>query len=130
VRYLLEGSVRRLGEKVEVNAHLVSTETGAHVWADRFEGERSKLGDLQLDVVSHLANSLGIELGAELRPNPDAVDLAMQAEVKEHSYLSDRKATINEAVALSERALALRPAARARADGPGECFAGPRGRSL
>ena len=43
VRYVLEGSVRRLGEKVEVNAQLISTETGAHVWADRFEGERSKL---------------------------------------------------------------------------------------
>ena len=117
VRYVLEGSVRRLGEKVEVNAQLVSTETGAHVWADRFEGERSKLGELQLDVVSRLANSLGVELvkaealrSARERPsNPDAVDLAMQAEVKEHSYSSDRKATINEAVALSERALALDP---------------------
>jgi adenylate cyclase len=42
VRYLLEGSVRRLGEKVEVNAQLISTETEAHVWADRFEGDRSK----------------------------------------------------------------------------------------
>ena len=50
VRYVLEGSVRRLGEKVEVNAQLISTETGAHVWADRFEGERSKLGELQVEV--------------------------------------------------------------------------------
>jgi adenylate cyclase len=41
VRYLLEGSVRRLGDKVEVNAQLISTETGAHAWADRFDGERS-----------------------------------------------------------------------------------------
>ena len=117
VRYVLEGSVRRLGDKVEVNAQLISSETGAHVWADRFEGERGKLGELQLDVVSRLANSLGVELikaealrAARERPsNPDAVDLAMQAEVKEHSYASDRKATINEAVALSERALALDP---------------------
>ena len=62
MRYLLEGSVRRLGEKVEVNAQLISTETGAHVWADRFDGERSKLGELQVEVVSRLANSLGVEL--------------------------------------------------------------------
>ncbi len=117
MRYVLEGSVRRLGDKVEVNAQLISSETGAHVWADRFEGERGKLGELQLDVVSRLANSLGVELikaealrAARERPsNPDAVDFAMQAEVKEHSYASDRKATINEAVALSERALALDP---------------------
>ncbi|MBV9289923.1 MAG: guanylate cyclase, partial [Hyphomicrobiales bacterium] len=46
VRYLLEGSVRRLSEGVEVNAQLISTETGAHVWADRFEGDRGKLGEL------------------------------------------------------------------------------------
>jgi TolB-like protein len=57
VRYLLEGSVRHLGERVEVNAQLISTETGAHVWADRFEGDRSMLGKLQVEFVSRLANS-------------------------------------------------------------------------
>ena len=90
VRYLLEGSVRRLGEKVEINAQLISTETGAHVWADRFDGERGKLGELQVDIVARLANSLGIELvkaealrATRERPsNPDAVDLTMQAEIR------------------------------------------------
>jgi adenylate cyclase len=62
VRYLLEGSVRRLGDKVEINAQLISTETGAHVWADRFDGDRRKLGQLQVEFVSRLANSLGVEL--------------------------------------------------------------------
>ncbi len=57
VRHVLEGSVRRLGEKVEINTQLISTETGGQVWADRFEGEHSKLGELQLEVVSRLANS-------------------------------------------------------------------------
>ena len=88
VRYLLEGSVRRIGEKIEINAQLISTETGAHIWADRFEGERSKLGELQVDVVSRLANSLGAELvkaealrSMRERPgNPDAADLAMQSQ--------------------------------------------------
>jgi adenylate cyclase len=115
VRYLLEGSVRRLGEKVEVNAQLVSTETGAHVWADRFEGERSKLGELQLEVVSRLAISLGVVLvkaealrAARERPvNPDAVDLAMQAQVQWN--LPDSKARTNEAATLAERAWALDP---------------------
>ena len=102
VRYLLEGSVRRLGEKVEINAQLISTETGAHVWADRFEGERSKLGEMQVDVVARLANSLGAEIvkaealrSMRERPNnPDAADLAMQAQVKWN--LPDSKVTINE----------------------------------
>ena len=62
VKYLLEGSVRRVGETITINAQLISTETGAHVWADRFEGERSKLGDLQVEAVSRLGNSLGAEL--------------------------------------------------------------------
>ena len=90
VRYALEGSVRRVGETITINAQLISTETGAQVWADRFEGERSRLGELQVEVVSRLANSLGFELvkaealrAMRERPsNPDAVDLAMQAEYK------------------------------------------------
>jgi adenylate cyclase len=59
VRFLLEGSVRRTGETIEVNAQLVSTETGAHVWADRFESERRDLGKLQFEVVARIAHSLG-----------------------------------------------------------------------
>ncbi len=62
MRYLLEGSVRRVGETITINAQLISTETGAHVWADRFDGERSKLGELQVEFVARLANSLGVEL--------------------------------------------------------------------
>ena len=115
MRYLFEGSVRRLGETVEINAQLISTETGAHVWADRFEGERSKLGELQVEAVARLTNSLGVELvkAEALRAmregpsNPDAVDLAMQAEYK--ANLPDSKATMNDAVTLAERALALDP---------------------
>jgi adenylate cyclase len=116
VRYLLEGSVRRLGEKVEVNAQLISTETGAHVWADRFDGERSKLGELQVDVVSRLANSLGVELvkaealrSMRERPNnPDAADLAMRARARFNSS-GDSKLIENDTIDLSERALALDP---------------------
>jgi adenylate cyclase len=116
VRYLLEGSVRRLGEKVEVNAQLISTETGAHVWADRFEGERGKLGELQVDVVSRLANTLGVELvkaealrSMRERPNnPDAADFAMRARARSNSS-GDSKSINSDIIDLSERALALDP---------------------
>jgi adenylate cyclase len=115
VRYLLEGSVRRVGETITVNAQLVSTETGAHVWAERFDGERSKLGELQVEAVSRLARSLGVELvraealrALRERPsNPDAADLAMQADAK--SSFSPSKANLTDVVTLSERALALDP---------------------
>jgi adenylate cyclase len=116
VRYVLEGSVRHLGEKVEINAQLISTETGAHVWADRFEGDRSKLGQLQVEFVSRLANSLGVELvraealrSIRERPNnPDAVDLVMRAMAKGNTT-GDNKSINSEAIDLNERALALDP---------------------
>ena len=116
VRYLLEGSVRRLGDKVEINAQLISTETGAHVWADRFEGERSKLGELQVEFVSRLANSLGVELvkaealrSMRERPNnPDADDIAMRAAAMAKTT-GDSKSINRDVIDLSERALALDP---------------------
>ncbi|MGT2477879.1 hypothetical protein ACU4GR_01080 [Methylobacterium oryzae CBMB20] len=83
VRYALEGSVRRTGEQVVVNAQLISTETGAHIWADRFDGDRSRLGELQVEFVARLARSLDVKLteaeslrALRDRPNnPDALDL-------------------------------------------------------
>ena len=116
VRYVLEGSVRRDGETVEVNAQLISTETGAHVWADRFEGERSSLGKLQFEVVARLAHSLDAELiraeslrATRERPdNPDAVDLTMRGAAVLMAPNATRSA-YDEAIKLFERALALDP---------------------
>ncbi|HZZ22163.1 MAG TPA: adenylate/guanylate cyclase domain-containing protein [Roseiarcus sp.] len=113
VKYLLESSVRRVGEMITINAQLISTETGAHVWADRFEGERSKLGELQVEAVSRLANSLGAELvkaealrAARERPkNPDVVDLAMRGTPIMNG--TESLASLNEAIGLFERALSL-----------------------
>ena len=117
VRYVLEGSVRRLAETVEVNAQLISTETGAHVWADRFEGERSSIGKLQFEVVARLANSLGTELvkaealrAERERPNnPDAVDLTMRGFAILWNFNGANKSTWNDAIAMFERALTLDP---------------------
>jgi TolB-like protein/Tfp pilus assembly protein PilF len=115
VRYLLEGSVRRSGDKVAVNAQLISTETGAHLWADRFEGERSNLGQLQVEFVSRLANSLGVELvkaealrtARERSNNPDAADLAMQGWALINQVADKQR--YNDSIKLFERALALDP---------------------
>ncbi len=117
VRYVLEGSVRRLGETVEVNAQLISTETGAHVWADQFQGERSNLGKLQLEVVARLANSLGVELlnaealrsERERADNPNAVDLTLRGLAKIRDWNNANKSSWNDAIAMLERALALDP---------------------
>jgi tetratricopeptide (TPR) repeat protein len=84
VRYVLEGSVQRDQNRVRVNAQLVDGETGAHLWADRFEESITDLFKLQDQVVARLANSLGHELvKAEAQrsthsTNPDAIDLTMR----------------------------------------------------
>ena len=84
VRYVLEGSVQRDQNRVRVNAQLIDAESGAHLWADRFEEDVADLFKLQDQVVARLANTLGIELvkaeaekGARSK-NPDAVDLTMR----------------------------------------------------
>ena len=115
VRYALEGSVRRTGETAAVNAQLISTETGAHIWADRLEGERSRLGALQVEAVSRIANALGVQLvnaenlrAIRERPaNPDAADLAMRG-----LAAFDRGFTpenINKAIVYYDQALRLDP---------------------
>jgi TolB-like protein len=84
VRYVLEGSVQRDQNRVRVNAQLIDGETGAHLWADRFEESITDLFKLQDQVVARLANTLGYELvKAEAQrsthsANPDAIDLTMR----------------------------------------------------
>jgi TolB-like protein/class 3 adenylate cyclase len=86
VRYILEGSVRRLGSQVRVGARLIDGETGAHLWAERFDHDLLHLAAFQDEVTQRIAQALSLELiDAESRSskrfrheNPDAVDLAMQ----------------------------------------------------
>jgi adenylate cyclase len=84
VRYVLEGSVQRDQNRVRVNAQLIDGETGAHLWAERFEENVTDLFKLQDQVVARLANTLGYELvKAEAQrstysTNPDAIDLTMR----------------------------------------------------
>jgi adenylate cyclase len=84
VRYVLEGSVRRLGEQVEVNVQLIDAETGAHVWADRFDTDRTNLAKAQDEITSRLARTLHVALLQSAsrqiaqEKNPDARDLIMR----------------------------------------------------
>ena len=62
VRYVLEGSVQRDQNRVRVNAQLIDAESGAHLWADRFEEDVADLFKLQDEVVARLANALRVEI--------------------------------------------------------------------
>jgi adenylate cyclase len=111
VRYVLEGSVRRSGDWVRVNAQLIDATADAHLWAERFDGDTGDLFALQDEVTSRIAIALNLELiGAEaMRPteHPDALDYILQG----RAVLARPRAreTIAEAVGLFERALGLDP---------------------
>ena len=82
VRYVLEGSVRRSGNQVRVNAQLIDAETDAHLWAERFDRDTGDLFALQNEITSRIAVALNLELvGAEAaRPteHPDALDYILR----------------------------------------------------
>ena len=61
-RYVLEGSVRRSGESVRVNAQLIDASSGAHVWADRYDGEIKNVFALQDTIARNVAKALSVEL--------------------------------------------------------------------
>jgi TolB-like protein/class 3 adenylate cyclase len=84
VRYVLEGSVQRGGNRLRVNVQLIDAETGNHLWAERFDKPVADLFDMQDEIVSRLANALDAEIiaaearRAERSLHPDAMDLVFQ----------------------------------------------------
>jgi TolB-like protein/Tfp pilus assembly protein PilF len=117
VRYVLEGSVQRDQNRVRVNAQLIDAQSGAHLWAERFEEDVADLFKLQDQVVARLANTLGYELvkaeaakGAR-STNPDANDLVMRGLAlynNETSFQPSKKKN-DASRAFYEQALAIDP---------------------
>jgi adenylate cyclase len=111
VRYVLEGSVRRSGNQLRVNAQLIDAETDAHLWAERFDHDAGDLFALQNEITSRIANALNVELmtveAARPRTDPDTLDYILRGRAA-----FDRGASRDsyaEAIGLFERALALDP---------------------
>ena len=86
VRYVVEGSVRKLGDMLRVNVQLISSETNMHIWAGRFDQSVKDLGIGQEEIVSRLREALGFQMfdaesarSVRERPdNPDASDLLLR----------------------------------------------------
>jgi adenylate cyclase len=111
VRYLLEGSVRRSGQHVRINAQLVDTESGAHLWAERFDREMGGLFDLQNEITGRIASTVGSELiiaetGRSLE-HPDVLDYILRGRAAWLKPIGRERYT--EAVSFFERALSLDP---------------------
>ena len=114
VRYLLEGSVRRSGNRLRFTAQLVDATTGVHIWADRFDAELSDLFELQdqitESVVAVIEPSLQraeIErLRRKATSNLDAYDLLLRAQQLEYEFTEP---SLLAAARYSEQALVLDP---------------------
>ena len=65
VRYVLEGSVRRAGEKVRINAQLVDATTGHHLWAERLDGQLGDIFALQDRFTQKIVAALAVKLTAD-----------------------------------------------------------------
>jgi adenylate cyclase len=114
VRYVLEGSVRKAGNRVRIAGQLIDTTTGAHIWADRFDGALDHIFELQDEVASHVAGAIEPRLrraeieraGRKPTENLDAYDLYLRAlgQFRKHTEQGTR-----EAVTVLKQALAIDP---------------------
>jgi TolB-like protein len=114
VRYVREGSVRKAGGRVRITGQLIDTTTGAHIWADRFDGGLDDIFELQDQVASSVAGAIEPKLRqseierARRKPtaNLTAYDLYLRALAQAYLFTEEGFA---EAVALARQALAIDP---------------------
>jgi class 3 adenylate cyclase/TolB-like protein/Tfp pilus assembly protein PilF len=113
VRYVLEGSVQPSDSKVRVTAQFIDAETGAHLWADQFDADRSNLLEMQDEIVVRLSRALlfqflAVDIARVNRTRPgnlDAQDLAMRCEAD----FAAGPASWATAFSLCDRALQIDP---------------------
>ena len=114
VRYMLEGSVRRAGERVRITGQLIDAATGAHLWADRFDGSMADIFDLQDEVTAAVIGAIEpnlrrAEIDRSLRKHPEsltAYDLFLRALGPLNRFRPDANA---EAQGLLEQAIERDP---------------------
>jgi len=115
VRYVLEGSVRKAGNRVRITVQLIDTATGAHLWADRFDGSLDDIFELQDEIASRVVGVIEPRMRlietdrASRKPteNLDAYDLYLRALAQMYKVTEEGTA---EAIRLARRALELDPA--------------------
>ena len=114
VRYLVEGSVRKAGNRIRITGQLIDTSTGAHIWADRYDGALDHIFDLQDRITASVIGAVEpnlrqaeTERAKRKRPDSlDAYDLYLRA--FPHAYANTPEDS-REALRLLDQALRLEP---------------------
>jgi len=124
VRYVLEGSVRKAAGKVRITGQLIDAMTGAHLWADRFEGDLSDVFALQDEVTVNVVSAIQpkllqteMDLAVRRSNNLSAYDLCLRAQ---HLQSWTRSGSA-ESLRLASRALEIDPRSCFAATLAGEC---------
>jgi TolB-like protein len=115
VRYVLEGSLRRAGNQIRINAQLIDSQTGSHLWADRYDRDTSDIFAVQHEVIRHIVEVLAIELSNSERArverlpteNLEAYDYYLRAE---QAVRSGSRPQLRAALHLYQKATELDPA--------------------
>jgi TolB-like protein len=114
VRYVLQGSVRRAGDRLRILGQVVDATSGANIWADRFDGELSDVFDLQDRLTESIVAAIEPKLqSAEIErlkhkaaANFDAYDLLLRAQQLEAEFTAE---SLGAAIQCAERALEIDP---------------------
>jgi TolB-like protein/Tfp pilus assembly protein PilF len=113
VRYLVEGSVRRLGARIRINAQLIDAETGSHIWAEKFDHESAELFRVQdevvLTIVSTLVGRVQLSDVERVRRKPPASLAAYECVLKGNALPWDNPDGAAEAIRLFEKAIEIDP---------------------
>jgi TolB-like protein len=127
VRYVLEGSVRKAGNRIRIAGQLIDAETGAHLWAERFDGALEDMFDLQDHVTSSVVGAIAPKLRFEeiLRArgkpteNLDAYDYYLRGLLKVRRLTKEAN---REALQLFHKAIELDPGLACAYGGAAWCY--------
>lgn len=114
VRYVMEGSVRRVGNQVRINAQLIDATTGGHIWAERYDGSLNDVFSMQDEITRKIVTALAVNLTGTEQGNqiqgetniPEAYDVFLRGW---ESYRRDTPEDYAKAVTYFEKAIELDP---------------------
>ena len=114
VRYVLEGSVRKVGNEVRINAQLIDGTTGGHLWADRYDGKMEDIFSLQDKINNEIVSALKLKLTADEQNN---ISQKQTSNVEAYDYYlrgkeflrSTNRESVEQAKAMFKKAIELDP---------------------
>ena len=115
VKYILEGSVRKIGERVRIVSQLIDAPNDKHIWSDSYDREMEDLFDIQADVSKEIANAMEAELTdnalaqIETAPTDNMKAYELYKKARNYQYRSFRESDFNLAVDYYRQAIELEP---------------------